>query len=275
MTRRVVLSDLDGTLLDQGTASMELARPALNRLKETGTPLVLVSSRTRVDIEGIRADLGIQAPFVVENGGALFFPPECGLEPERNVVDLFGYRAVVLGSPTEEIVQKMEPLAGRFRLRFPGRSSTSPDSAAMDHPGLDPVGLEMAAGAAREFGLMVILDEAPARETRLAAEISELGLRLLRFQGRHLILGANDQGRAAQILIEVYRKRWPRVVFAAIGDATSDEPLLAAVDYAYLVAQPDLGHAPVYLPRLTRVSKPGPAGFNQAVLSLLDNAAVT
>ena len=57
MPKLVLFSDLDGTLLDAQTYSFEAAREALEVLHERDVPLVLVSSKTRLEIEPIRVRL--------------------------------------------------------------------------------------------------------------------------------------------------------------------------------------------------------------------------
>lgn len=71
MSKTIVITDLDGTLLDQ-TYSFEGARPAITLLKEKRVPVVLCSSKTRPEIELYRERLGFKDPFIVENGGAIY-----------------------------------------------------------------------------------------------------------------------------------------------------------------------------------------------------------
>lgn len=49
----VVFSDLDGALLDHETYEFDAARPALDRLRRDGVPLVLCTSKTRAEVEPI------------------------------------------------------------------------------------------------------------------------------------------------------------------------------------------------------------------------------
>ena len=70
----VVFSDLDGTLLDHDTYSFDAARPALERLRVDGVPLILCTSKTRAEIAPLRRALGNTHPFISENGGAVFIP---------------------------------------------------------------------------------------------------------------------------------------------------------------------------------------------------------
>ncbi|MBP1733392.1 MAG: mannosyl-3-phosphoglycerate phosphatase, partial [Deltaproteobacteria bacterium] len=67
----VIFTDLDGTLLDSMTYSFEPARPALRKLKDLGIPLIICSSKTRLEIERYRQEFGSLYPFVAENGGGI------------------------------------------------------------------------------------------------------------------------------------------------------------------------------------------------------------
>lgn len=64
----VIFTDLDGTLLDHDTYSYEPANSALEKLRETKTPLILASSKTAAEIAPLRHELGFDAfPAIVEN----------------------------------------------------------------------------------------------------------------------------------------------------------------------------------------------------------------
>ena len=72
----LVFSDLDGSLLDHHDYSFGAALPAIEALRQRGVPLILCSSKTRAEIEPLRARLDNRDPFIVENGAAVFIP--CG-----------------------------------------------------------------------------------------------------------------------------------------------------------------------------------------------------
>src|SRR3989339_344329 len=103
MPELIVFTDLDGTLLDHDTYAYDEARPGLDRLAAEGVPLVLVSSKTRPEIEELRARLGNRHPFVPENGGAIFIPRDCGLDIPPEAKAMGDYRVILLGRPRAEI----------------------------------------------------------------------------------------------------------------------------------------------------------------------------
>ena len=71
--KRIVFTDLDGTLLDE-KYSFKKALPALEILKEQDIPLVFCTSKTRAEIEIYRRKLNNNHAFISENGGAIFIP---------------------------------------------------------------------------------------------------------------------------------------------------------------------------------------------------------
>ena len=71
----VVFSDLDGTLLDRASYSFESARPALRALREKQRPARRCAAARRAPRwSRSRRELGLDGPFVVENGGAIVVP---------------------------------------------------------------------------------------------------------------------------------------------------------------------------------------------------------
>jgi mannosyl-3-phosphoglycerate phosphatase len=68
----MVVSDLDGTLLDHSDYSFDLVLPVLDRMDEAGIPLVVNTSKTRAEWLAIRGELGNFDPYIVENGSAIY-----------------------------------------------------------------------------------------------------------------------------------------------------------------------------------------------------------
>jgi mannosyl-3-phosphoglycerate phosphatase len=265
MTRFVVFTDLDGTLLDHHTYAYADALPALSKLRQTQTPLIMVSSKTRCEIEALRRELENDHPFIPENGGAIFVPKGYDLPLPAEAVEVEDYHVLVLGRQIVELAAAFDGLACVLPVRALSRLS-SKDVA--DLTGLSLTQAE--AARKREFGEAFIVDDPKIKESELRDEVSKLGLRLTRGGRFWHLLGENDKGRAVTLLSGLFRQKHLGLVTVACGDAPNDEPMLAAVDRPFLVAQPEGGHRPIDLPRLTKIELPGPAGFSAAVLSLWD-----
>lgn len=254
----VVFSDLDGTLLDLETYSWEEARPAVELLRSRGIPLVLCSSKTRAEIEHHRRELALDAPFIVENGSAVFIPA-----PE-------GCSVIELGLPVGEIRRRLAGLRGELGLDLRGYADLSL-SEIRRSTGLDEEAARRA--SLREYS-ETLLEESftPEALARLQEALAACGLsgaagsRFVTVTGR----GA-DKGQATRLLLDLFRRQAPSVVAVGLGDGPNDAPMLAAVDLPYLVRKPSGAWAELDVPRLVRVEGAGPAGFRKVIGQLFGN----
>lgn len=241
----IVFSDLDGTLLDRDTYSYAQAVPAMDQLRARGIPLVLVTSKTRAEVEALRAEMGNTDPFIVENGAAICFP---------------GAAPLILGATAEAARAALAAAAPRAGATVRGFSSMSVDEIVACS-GLSPAVAALA--ARREFGEPFLLDSGdPAA---LHAELVRLGFRLTRGGRFFHVLGGSDKARAVLALAKA-RNEDDTV---GLGDAPNDLEFLRAVRRPILVPSPHLDEMRAELPHALVAPAPGPAGWNQAVLSLL------
>lgn len=105
MSNIIIFTDLDGTLLDENY-SYDYAIPTIRELKRMNIPIIFCSAKTRAEQEIFRARMGINDPFIVEDGSAIYIPRgyfkrRCG-EPTN------GYEVIVLGVRYEEIVKRLK-----------------------------------------------------------------------------------------------------------------------------------------------------------------------
>jgi mannosyl-3-phosphoglycerate phosphatase len=264
MTDYIVFTDLDGTLLDHHTYQADPAFRALSRLKETSTPLIMVSSKTRSEMEVIRRSLKNDHPFIPENGGAIYIPDDYRLPVPDDSLLVPGYRLLVLGRPREDVTRAFDRLASEFPVRALSRLSGAEITRLTGLTG------EQAENALkREFGEAFLMDDPHVRETDLENFIESIGFRMTKGGRFYHLIGENDKGRAVSILADLYRAKAPDIVTVAVGDARNDAPMLAAVDKAFLVAGPGGGHRDVNVAGLLKVPAIGPEGFNQVIMDLL------
>ncbi len=267
MTQAIIITDLDGTLLHPLTYSFEEAWPAIERIKAKKIPLILCSSKTRAEIEAYRKRLGNKDPFVSENGGGVFipegyfpFPVEGGL---RN-----GYRVITLGRPYSEVRKVFGEIQDRTGIKARGFG----DMDAVDVARLTGMELSDAEMAKeRDFDEPFVLEEAESRAGSFLSAIEAAGLHWT--QGRfYHILGDHDKGKAVWILKGYYERAHGDVKTIGLGDSFNDFPLLQSVDYPVLVRKEDGSYEErISLPHLIHAEGIGPAGWNEAVIRLIDS----
>lgn len=254
----IVFSDLDGTLLDHETYSFEPARPALEQLASRAIPLVLASSKTAAEMAGIRAQTGFgHCPAIVENGAGILAPEGSGSGSEDRY---------------EELRQTLDAIPAQLRERFSGFGDMGLPGI-MEATGLDEEGARLAAD--RRFSEPGLFDGPAAEEAAFLEALSARGVTARR-GGRFLTLSFGaDKAARMQAIVDMLTPGG-RAHIVALGDAPNDIAMLEAADTAVVVANPahpslaaiagENGHR-----RVIRTELPGPAGWNTAMLAILNS----
>ncbi len=268
----VVFTDLDGTLLDHATYRWDAAQGMLDALRCFRVPLVIVTSKTRAEVQPLLAELGRREPIVVENGGAIYLPT--GYFPFRVKGAARagkGWLRVGLGTPRPQLLQALARASKRAGVRVLSFAEMSARELA-GRAGLSPAGARRA--LERDFDEpFVILDSNRQARVRLQREIHCLGLSMTRGSRFFHILGGNAKGEAVwKLTAWFYRAFGHPVSTIGLGDSPNDIPMLQAVDVPILVARPGGRYDRETLaavPRVQRACGAGPGGWSCALLRLL------
>ena len=262
----VIFTDLDGTLLNHEDYSFDDARPSLDRIKRNGIPLVITTSKTRVEVEEIQREMDIQAPFIVENGAAVFFPLGFrGLDTSRCEISP-PYAMIKLGISYGKIREFIEKTRSLFGIRSFGDLSVSQIAE------LAGMSLEKAAMAKeREFTEPFLLDNITDLQAFQRLALAQ-GMKVIK-GGRffHLVGIQQDKGRAIRIAKSLLSdNQGIPVKTIGLGDSPNDVPMLKEVDIPVLIPRPDGTYEEINLPGLTRAIYPGSRGWHKSMEQLLD-----
>src|SRR4249920_70307 len=273
MPNLIVYTDLDGSLLDGTTYSYEAASPALAALREQGIPLILVSSKTRAEMEPLRQHLDHRDPFIVENGGAVYIPDGLFEFPFERMRTRSPYQVIELGLPYHMLRDVLKQIEDAVETPLHGFGDLSVE-AIMQVTGLPHA--EAVLAKQREYDEPYLLEGPQALVEEVCRQIVTRGLRWTKGGRLFHMMGDNDKGEAASVLLRCYHRQQrmrghvERIETVGIGDSINDAPLLAIVDYPILVQKPDGSYDPdIQLPRMIRAPGIGPVGWNEAVLELL------
>ncbi len=261
----MLFSDLDGTLLEHSSYQWQPAEPALRTLNERGIPLVLVSSKTRAEVEFWRQQLDNRHPFIVENGGAVYVPE--GYFPFRllGALERPGYQVVELGRPYGELVSALQEAAAEAGARVLGFQRMTVGQVRR-RSGLPLAQARLA--KQREY------DETFEIQGRmppgpLLAAIERRGLRWTRGGRFYHILGDNDKAAAVERLIGAYRRQHGEIRTVGLGDGWNDVSFLRLMDIPVVMRSPLASEIQAALSGARITSRPGPEGWCEAVLALL------
>jgi mannosyl-3-phosphoglycerate phosphatase len=268
-TQFIVFTDLDGTLLDHNTYAFNAALPALKVLKERDIPLILVSSKTRLELLDYQKLFNLEnLPFVVENGAAIFTPLNY-FDSLPNPVVTNNLTCYCLGKKFAEIKQVLNLISKKYKYFIKGYHNATPEEIATK-TGLR--GEFLIRSLSREFSIPIFYDQ--YAEEVLKKEAETYKLQIL-YGGRFMhLLSQTDKGMALELIMRGYREKMPsqEIKSIALGDSLNDFSMLEQADYPILVKKHDGSfESRAKLENIIYSSDIGPKGWNQSLLHILNS----
>ncbi len=213
MSRAIVFTDLDGTLLeDDGSLSPE-AREALDALKRSDVPVIPLTSKTRRELERWLAVLHAGDAGAFENGAGSLFEGECGILP-----------GAVSARDLRPVFDALRRQTGLPLVSF----EEIPDDEMTRLTGLAP--RDAAAAREREYDLPFVAPP-DASEVLARARLSRPDVQLVRGGRFWHLSGRHDKADALRLLLA----RLGGGMTVGLGDAPSDAAFLRIVDRPVLV----------------------------------------
>lgn len=266
----ILFTDLDGTLLNSETYSYAAALPALNHLRSQGIPVIPVTSKTRVEVEEWRQQIGLTDPFIVENGSAVFLPvQQSWLNPPEQAERVGDYALILLGCSYVQARAAMKVVGQMIGRPLQGFGDLTPEKV-QSLTGLSVAETKQA--KAREFSEPFLTPQTTTPEI-LRAMVEDLGFRVVvgdRFS--HLIGGDAGKGVAVRQVTALYQALLPagqRLQTVGLGNSPNDLEMLENVDIPLIIPGVDGSH-PQLAERGWRVADaPAPEGWAAAVKAVL------
>jgi len=275
--RHLIFTALEGTLIDPHTDSFAGAEEAVFELDRRKIAYILLTSRTREEIEPVRRKLGHTHPFVTENGGGIFFPDGYFGVRIPGVARVARYLSIAQGRPYAEVCEALDDIAEETAVGVAGFHHMSVREIA-ENTGMKPRSAELA--RAREFDEPFYFTSADDKAIARFVEAA-------RASGYDVRRGATfwhfsakcDPARAVRTIAGLFRESTrTKLRLVGIGASESDLAWLSAVNQAILLpGSRDVPDAPDP-PRktagragtaATMGEAPGPAGWNAAILNII------
>ena len=263
--RWLVITDLDGTMLNHHDYSMAAAAEAAHVCTRHGIPVILNTSKTYAETSAIRDALGLDAPFIVENGSAIYLPE--GSFGHVTDARRDGLVELVTGLPVNAISDVLDSIdtGPENYIRF-SRCSVE---EAVELTGLTAE--QAAVAIRREFSEPVIWSGDEARLQAFKQELGEAGLSTLQ-GGRFLhVIGDCDKGIASKELARLYGEQ---TRLAVLGDSPNDAAMLGIADQAMIVNSPSSSKLAAMVDADYLTEREAPEGWAEAISYLLERTDI-
>jgi len=266
--RWMVMTDLDGTLLNHHSYDYQAAEPALKKLQASAIPVIFNSSKTYAELKSLSGQLEIHHPFIVENGSAIFIPQHyfgassASLLPAE-ALSIDDFLVIITGQDINRLnafLDHTEPAAINF--------CRCPLELAMELTGLNKP--EALLARDRQFSVPLVFDD-QQQQADFQREAERAGLSCLR-GGRFLhLLGRCDKGVSMMVLRELYQKIYQQSFgVIALGDGQNDLAMLQQADIAVLVKSPSSIALSSQYPEFITTQQQAPAGWAEGVQAALE-----
>ena len=268
--RLVVVTDIDGSLLEPGTRSLPDERAALDFLAARGIPLVINSSRTRAEIERLHQTLRMLTPFISEHGSALFVPHGSFPFVPARAQPAVGGGVIEFGRRYHEVVEKLRLTSRELRVEIVGFAELTIEDVAREL-GVPIVEAQLA--KLREYTeLFRIVDARDATRSRLIKALRRRGLRCWRVGSHHLVSATRDRAESLGALKAMWRQAWGEPLIVGLADSEDDVVWLKHADVAVFVQHDRVGVPSRVLSKLPTVHvtrSPGRAGWSEAIFEFV------
>lgn len=259
----LIVTDLDGTLLDHHDYNFNSAKPILDKLAEHNIPLIINSSKTACEIEHLQQTLNSTHPFIAENGSGIIIPRQYFSTESFEANPWHDRLEITLGRSRASIINKLQQLPQHTKSLFQSFSSlTCGDIANL-------TGLS--------------LPEAIMANDRLYTEpLHWLGTNTEKEEFFHLLesmninfteggrfihlMGQTNKGSAITQLAKLYQQEQQKPIkIVALGDSKNDIDMFKAADIPVVIRSPV--HSPPNFEHSNKIiSKAmGPEGWAEVI----------
>ncbi len=214
-----IVTDVDGTLMDH-SYDLTPAKETILRLKELKIPVILCTSKTASEVKVIQKDLGLNDPYIVENGAAIY--------SNSNIEESW---EIILGESYQKLEYILKKLSCDINFQLIPLNELS-DTEANSLTGLSGDSLNLMRD--RHWS-MPFLNPPDHLEEDLKQFCKKYEVVIFRGNRMsHLLSKNSSKGEAIKKLKEFSKNSKVKII--GLGDSPNDLPLLQEADYRIVIS---------------------------------------
>lgn len=232
----LIVTDLDGTLLNHHDYSFKEALGTLEKLEQHGIPVIINSSKTAAEIQQLRNALNNTTPFIVENGSGILIPKTYFEARPEGAEEWGDYWEIILGKPRTELLARLNKIPEIFKHCYQSYTESTVDDVML-MTGLSRK--EAIASMNRRYTEPLKWSDSTVKKLEFYRALRKQHLH--HTQGGRFIhlMGQTNKGSAMTWLARHHAKQYKKNIrIVALGDANNDIDMLTAADIAAVIKSP-------------------------------------
>ena len=267
ITQWLVVTDLDGTLLNHHNYAIDKALPAIKKLKMMNIQIIFNTSKTYDESKALQNKLDINDPFIVENGSCIYLPKSKYpiIESDYEIYSRDQYWGIILGKSHSNISDTLNTIATPSSYyKLLSKCSTEEASS------LTGLTIDQAKQAiSREFSEPLIWNSNDENLQIFKKQLKDNSLNTLQ-GGRFLhALGKCDKGIATKTLKDILLKHTntieTEIKTITLGDSQNDAAMLNVGDISIIVKSPSNHNLTASIIPTIQTTLEAPDGWSQGI----------
>ncbi|MBT7241738.1 MAG: HAD-IIB family hydrolase, partial [Candidatus Diapherotrites archaeon] len=278
--KKIIITDLDGTLLDHNNYSHLISFATYKEAQKKGIPVCFCSSKSFDEQICFRKIMKNPNPFIAENGSAIYIPKNYFPFKITNALlkkfeikkikRIKGYDIIELNVSHDKTYKALKTI----QKKLPFKTHIFTDHSIEE--------LEKIAKLPKKYAILSktkyyangcrIPKMTDKKINLFKREAKKLGFET-KVGGRFVgINKGSDKGKATKILLELFRKKYKKILSIGLGDSENDFLMLKEVDKAFLVKRVGKSvneKAKKEIVGINILDQIGPKGWNFAIKKFL------
>ncbi len=255
----IIFTDLDGTILHRDTFKFDTIKNYLKKLVNNGIIIIPNSSKTEIEIDKFNEELGVELPYILENGSAIH-----GL----NLINQNFPNKIILSREKEELLKI-------FNMKVPEKLMNkciqiSKISKKKQEKIFGQKDDKLQEVLKRKYTVPFLFEGNNSEKNKLLKILNSNSLSLQE-GGRVLNLCDNiNKIKSMNKVIKILKKTEDKIVTIAVGDNYNDLDMLKNSDVPCLVFNDQFKLDKINIDNLIFSNKPSPDGWADVIKIALE-----
>jgi len=254
----IIFTDLDGSLLHRDNFKFDEIKEYIKSLIDEGIIIIPNTSKTEKEIEEFIKELGLNLPFISENGSSIH-----GLD----LINSNFPNKIILSRDKQEIIKIFSSKVSeelKAKCKFISEMNTKEQ---IDILGLQDKNLKNALN--RKYTIPFLFKGNKVEKNKLFKVLRSASL-TMQEGGRVLNLGDNiDKVKSMNQVLKIYKKIESKIKVIAVGDNFNDLDMLRNCDIPCLVFNDQFKQDQINIDNLIVSNKPSPEGWADVIKTAL------